>query len=326
MSKENRKQHYIPQCYFRNFSENKKSIWVYNKKNSKSYTQSIANIAYEDNFYKLADKVVDGKTITSANMLEKEFFANNLEIMYSDCLKLFASKTKEWLNDHNNNTVIDKKTKDIFSALIALQYLRMPNIRDMHIDANKKAKNYAFELYKGFYKTQVDEKQHNFIDSITLKYDEELQSLEHFYIYGDQKLIDSYQDQLVNKIWIFYVTVHNNVYTSDNPILTKPHIVNQPYLYSGFGMNGVEIIFPLNSSLVLTIWDEEYFTDKRKLDNTFCLIDPKSLREYNLYQYMFSNSETYCVNNNFNLIRAMVHMNGGKEHFADRPRISVNGK
>lgn len=326
MSKENKKQHYIPQCYCRNFSENKKSIWVYNKKNSKSYTQSIANIAYEDDFYKLADKVVDGETITSANMLEKEFFANNLEIIYSDCLKLFASKTKEWLTDHNNNPVIDKKTKDIFSALIALQYLRMPNIREMHIDANKKAKNYTFELFKDFYKTQVEEKQHSFVDSIALEYDEELQSLEHFYIYGDQKLIDSYQDQLVNKIWIFYVTEHNNVYTSDNPILTKPHIANQPYLYSGFGMNGVEVIFPLNSSLVLTIWDEGYFIDKRKFDNTFCLIDAKSLREYNLYQYMFSNSETYCINDNFNLIRAMVHMNEGKEHFADRPRIYVNGK
>lgn len=154
----------------------------------------------------------------------------------------------------------------------------------------------------------------------------DLQSLEHFYIYGYQKLIDSYQDQLVNKIWIFYVTEHNNVYTSDNPILTKPYIANQPNLYNGFGMDGIEVIFPLNSSLVLRIWDEGYFTDKRKFDNTFCLIDAKSLREYNLYQYMFSNSETYCINDNFNLIRGMVYMNEGKEHFADKPRISVNGK
>ncbi len=326
MSKENKKQHYIPQCYFRNFSENNKSIWVYNKKNSKSYTQSIANIACEDDFYKLAEKVVDGKTITSANMLEKEFFANNLEIMYSDCLKLFASKTKEWLSNQNNNPVIDKKTKDIFSALIALQYLRMPNIREMYIDANKKVNNYAFELNKELYKTQVDEKQYSLIDSITLEYDEELQSLEHFFIYGDQKLIDSYQDQLVNKIWVFYVTEHNNVYTSDNPILTKPHIPNQPYLYSGFGMNGVEVIFPLSSSLLLTIWDEKYFTDKRKLDNTFCLINDKSLREYNLYQYMYSNYETYSQNDNFNLIKAMLQIRGGKQYFAARPRIYVNGK
>lgn len=326
MSKENNKQHYIPQCYFRNFSENKKSIWVYNKRNSKSYTQSIANIAYKDDFYKLAEKIVDGETITSANMLEKEFFANNLEIMYSDCLKLFASKTKEWLNNHENNPVIDKKTKDIFSALIALQYLRMPNIREMHIDANKKVNNYTFELYKEFYKTQVEEKQYTSIDSITLEYDDELQSLEHFYIYGDQKLIDSYQDQLVNKIWVFYVTEQNNVYTSDNPILTKPHIANQPCFYSGFGMNGVEVIFPLNDSLVLTMWDEKYFTEKRELDNTFCLIDSKLLREYNLYQYLFSNSETYCVDDNFNLIRAMVDMNEGKEYFMDRPRIYVNDK
>ena len=326
MSKENKKQHYVPQCYFRNFSENNKSIWVYNKKNSKSYVQAIANIAFKDSFYKLADKIVDDKKVTSANIIEKELFAGNIEVMYNDYLKFFASKTEEWLNCRQNNPVVDKKTKDIFSALIAIQYLRMPNIRDMHVDASKKAESYAFEIYKSFYKSQVEDKLKDSIDSFSLEFDDELQSLEHFNIYGNQELINSYQDQLIDKIWIFYVADDKNVYTSDNPIAIKPHIPNQPNIYSGFGMNGVEVIFPLNHSLILTIWDEKHFIDKQPMDNTFRLLTPKLLREYNLYQYFFSNYETYCRNEEFSLIKLMIQINEGKEYFANRPKIYVNGK
>lgn len=326
MAQSNRKQHYIPQCYLRNFSDDGKFLWVYNKSTSKAHTQAISNTAFMKDFYRIADKVIDGKLINDVNRFEKEFFANSIEPQFNSYLNLIKNKTKDWLSNPNHSPVLDRETKELFSAFIAIQHLRMPNIKDMHIDAMKKANQERFEIIKSFYKSTRNEVDQDCIDNISMEYDDELNSLEHFYVYGDQELINSIQDQLINKIWIFYVSEDKNVFTSDNPILRKPHLENQPSFYDGFGMKGVEVIFPLNSSLVLTMWDEECFSERVDEDNKFQLITPKLLRQYNSYQYLYSNYQTYCQNNDFGLIELLKIANGGKEYFHKRPKIYVNGK
>ena len=80
-----------------------------------------------------------------------------------------------------------------------------------------------------------------------------------------------------------------NIFTSDNPIVINPHLKNQPSLFSSFGMRGVELILPLNSSVILTMWDEKFFSEKANEDNRFQFINPKLLRQYNSYQYLYSN-------------------------------------
>ena len=117
-----------------------------------------------------------------------------------------------------------------------------------------------------------------------------------------------------------------NIFTSDNPIVINPHLENQPSLFSGFGMRGVELIFPLSSSVVLTMWDEKYFSEKVNEDNRFQFISPKLLRQYNSFQYLYSNYQTYCQYNNFEIIRLLKIVNGGEEYFHKRPKIYVNGK
>ena len=57
-SRENRKQHFIPQCYLKHFSSNKKNLFVYDKKSSKSFSSPIGNIAYKEFFYQLPEKFI----------------------------------------------------------------------------------------------------------------------------------------------------------------------------------------------------------------------------------------------------------------------------
>jgi len=198
MIQANKKQHYIPQCYLRNFSEDNKHLWVYNKANSKIHTQAIANTAFIKDFYRIAEKIIDGDLINNPNQFEKDFFANSIEPQFNSYLNLIKDKVNDWLANPNQSPILDEEAKQMVSAHIAIQYLRMPNVKDMHIDATKKAYKEAFGIIKGFLKSTVDKIKHDDIDNVSMEYDEDFNSVEHFHIYGDQELIDSYQDQLIN--------------------------------------------------------------------------------------------------------------------------------
>ena len=78
--KEHTRHHYIPQCYLRNFTEDGKCVWVYDKARSKSYHTAISSICYKDDFYKIekeslpqTDEKINGLTI------ETVFFARGIE-------------------------------------------------------------------------------------------------------------------------------------------------------------------------------------------------------------------------------------------------------
>ncbi|MFN3755467.1 MAG: DUF4238 domain-containing protein [Flavobacterium sp.] len=67
--KENINQHYIPQYYLKNFSNNG-HIFVYDIKNKKHFTNSISNVAYKKNFYNVDTKYFN-------NLIENESFEDD---------------------------------------------------------------------------------------------------------------------------------------------------------------------------------------------------------------------------------------------------------
>ena len=91
-------------------------------------------------------------------------------------------------------------------------------------------------------------------------------------------------------------------------------------------MKGVEIIFPISSSILLTIWDRNYFEKNEQTPDSFNKINDKRKRGYNSLQYMFSNRQTYSFNNDFSLINTLISCNNGNEFFRKKSRILVNGK
>lgn len=48
------KQHYIPRCYLKRFSNNERSIFTYDKCKSESYNASLMSVCCEDNLYSLS--------------------------------------------------------------------------------------------------------------------------------------------------------------------------------------------------------------------------------------------------------------------------------
>jgi hypothetical protein len=157
MTKENVRQHFIPQCYLRNFSENGKFVFVYSKTNeNKGYAQSIAKTACKDYFYAIPEKYFDQKISLEIdrNFIEKKILAENIESLYSELLNRIVQAASEWNISNDKTEIFNNKERDLFAAQIAIQYLRMPNIRDKYWNAQKKMqkkRNEIAEAYKKVY-------------------------------------------------------------------------------------------------------------------------------------------------------------------------------
>jgi len=53
-----KKQHYVPQFILRNFAYGKsKKIWVFDKRNGKSFSSSVKNSACENYFYETSEDI-----------------------------------------------------------------------------------------------------------------------------------------------------------------------------------------------------------------------------------------------------------------------------
>jgi hypothetical protein len=328
MTKENARQHFIPQCYLKNFSENEKFVFIYSKTNEKKgYAQSIAKTACKEYFYAIPEKYLNQEILANidSNFIEKKILADNIENFYSQLLNKIVKAASEWCVSKDRKEIFNHNERDLFAALIAIQYLRMPNIRDMYWNPQQKAQKVRNEIVDAF------KKAHGDIDdseAVALNRDDDYAPVLHSEFFLDEKLIADIQDLLIKKNWRYRIATNGTVFTSDNPILLKPHLENQIAYYEGFAMKGVEIIFPISKNIILTIWDDEVFPDYTSENNEFSILTDAELRQYNCYQYIWANEEVYSTKNDFKLIELLKLTNGyiNNEMFKERPTIKVNGK
>lgn len=312
-----KKQHFIPKAYLKNFSFNGTNIFIYNKRIQKRFRNTIDNICYSDYFYRVPERFISkSKQIIDPDIFEKEFFSQSIENFFGKFLSRINKSSENWIKNPDKSSIFSDEEKLEFSQLLAIQYLRMPNIRSKYGDVTEKATNKSIEIIEsglGYKK-----------DSAKLSYDREYNSIVHSQLYANENLIREISTHLINKNWTFFVSPLRDVFTSDNPILIKPHIPNEKFLLEGFGMKGAEIIFPIGNSVLLSITDDE-FCDLDLCD-MFTTISSKKLREYNFFQYIWANEEVYSFNNNFEIIDQLKQANGNNEVFIKKAIIKVNGK
>lgn len=82
------KQHYIPQCYLRRFSNNEKSIHTYDKISCKVYNAPLSSVCFENNLYTLSDEYVkksrrEKKGVINNLIIEHDHFSRDVEPLYS---------------------------------------------------------------------------------------------------------------------------------------------------------------------------------------------------------------------------------------------------
>ena len=116
MTKEHVRQHFIPQCYLRNFSENEKFVFVYSKTNkNKGYPQSIAKTACQDYFYAIPDKYLNRESSPDidSNFIEKKVLAENIESLYSKLLNKILQAASAWNVTEEKKEILNTKDRDL---------------------------------------------------------------------------------------------------------------------------------------------------------------------------------------------------------------------
>ena len=72
---------------------------------------------------------------------------------------------------------------------------------------------------------------------------------------------------------------------------------------------------PLSPSLSVSIYDYQYFENKKELDGCFIEADSKEVRRQNLIRYFYASRHVFSLNNDFSLVESYCHLNGDNNVF-----------
>lgn len=300
--------HYIPQCYLRNFTSMEKGIYTYNKKRSYSYTSPIDSVCAIDNFYRVAD--FNAKTEEEALSIECGYLANAAESVYGDVLKKIIEDKETWILD--NSFVLPLEDKVNLAYMIAIQYLRMPHIREATMSLYRQFTDFEERIFK-----QVAAKEENNPDIINLRINKRFDeaSIHAQSTFMNDKLLLDFCVGLSRNYWSILVSGDDDFYTSDFPIIVNPHQQGVRPTHHGLTQYGAEVSFPLTKDILLVVWEKEYFNDKSSIDRTFQWASGAEVRKYNFLRYAYARNDVYSFKNDFSMIDFWKYFNGGQHHF-----------
>ena len=313
------KQHYIPRCYLRRFSDNEKSIYTYDKINAKSYNASLMSVCCEEDLYTLSDKYVKksreeskgkGKPINNLT-IEKEHFAHDVEPLYKQLLGQIDEIKEDWLSGKEEYRLNYYEKKEL-ALHIATQYLRHPIIGDAEVDNYMRMEQAGADMAKYIMSTQAGNEA---LKDLQVKVTCEKPALHARLTYMDYETLTKCTGIMASNYYVFMVSKGNDFYTSDFPIAVSPHVPEAQYLYSGLVQYGGELMMTLSPNIALSIYDRHYFKDKEKLDGCFVDASDKEVRRYNMMQYFYATRHVFSYKNDFRLIEFIYNTRGGSHVF-----------
>lgn len=291
------RQHFIPQCYLKNFSENGEKLFTFDKIQNKSYVSSINRICCIDDFYTLPEGSIDKYTDERKNQLyiEYDFFAKEIEPKYSKLLQKIIKGKDDWIKKKNNSTLFSVEEKFEFAYYLALQWYRTPYMRHNLVELSQKNMPKLLSIFTEIVSLIENDSTYNELD---IHYKLEEKSSHANLFYDNPKIIEM-ANLLMNNYWEFSVSKKNNIYTSDFPITVKSHVENIRPIFLGLLSFSSELTFPISKNIVLTIWDRNYFTSKGDNDCKFNLMADKEIKRKNLFTYFYAKRHVFCCLNEF---------------------------
>jgi hypothetical protein len=107
--------------------------------------------------------------------------------------------------------------------------------------------------------------------------------------------------KLKNHIWIMGINMTGQpFYTSDNPIVRRAHKTHPSRSYTGFGSQGIEVVFPLSSQCIIVMFEKTFFKHLVDLDRkSVPIFTENDVRDYNGLQVLQSHRQIYCMTDEF---------------------------
>lgn len=270
-----KKEHYVPQCYLRNFritGEDYK-INVFDKKKPEvRIFQNIEDVASERYFYDIKiDKILEELPESERDKLiaqmgdQYEFYKNDdkqhiekffskiIEGNYSNVLKSIIEKAEgsnAWCI--KNCFCMSQQEKEIMALFISLQFWRTKKQREMLKEGlTKISKTLLCKIYNVEY-GDTDGKISE--DDIETAIGKESMKLQHAKFMFDKDRIKEFTQIFQNHLWVIYINrTKVPFWTSDSPI-----VLNNG---TGIASKGIEIIFPLSDKVALGMYDRKMYSE-----------------------------------------------------------------
>lgn len=222
---ENKKQHYVPQFYLKNFSHNRHIVYAYNLIHKREFRIAIKKICQEDYFY--------------GSDLELEKSLSKIEYKQATIIEKLIS----------NISVSSFELKDQFylHLFILMLYSR-----------TKISAKFTDEMINIFYdqtiKPALKEKGYSsqYIDSTSLKIENSQLIAMQTAMMGTELISDLFPIFLINKTDNIFVT-------SDNCICLYNYVKFKKHGTLGLQSPGLQIFCPLNKNIVLLLVDQKYY-------------------------------------------------------------------
>lgn len=283
--KEYRNHHYIPECYLTNFTEDGKGIWVYDKKNGKIFQQSISNIFFKKDFYRINEDDIPDNLKGEVNplSLEKDYFANEIESNYNDFLKSLIPQIDELIEKDICNACLSEEDIQAIALFLVLQFLRTPKTREevvyVHYDTMQQIVAKLSEI----------KPQNDFIKAMKLQAEMEAAInyppvfLHASRTFANDQVVKKITEDLVNNIWQIYVSSGDYFYSSDNPIIIeRTDYDNTEYIDMGLNSYGVVVSFPLTKKILIRIYERRAFHDMlNQIDRRIVIVDNDFVKSEN---------------------------------------------
>lgn len=308
-------QHYVPRFLLKNFATGKKpQVFVYDKSNDRQFKTNIKNIAAETGFYDI--EVGDGRLTLEPKL-------GHLETNASSVIKKIVG-TKSLQN-------LDEQDVAVLAVFLAVQFVRTKEhrLRFEHVGELLRERLSAMGATEENI-AELTESQHGVPEDKMIGFQSIIKS-------------DEFVPHFLNKQWaLFETTIDNPFYISDSPITLHNELDHGLYGNIGLGVKGIEIYFPLSSTLSLGLlcpsigeefqkgYDNIKFLDKNlpgmadaimkksKTARAFCeglrngtaiQLVKDNVTMMNSLQVMYSSRFVYCEDDGFNLIKQMISDN-----------------
>jgi hypothetical protein len=311
-------QHYVPQSYLKSFTDSQEKIYVFDKFEQKCFSSNVKNVASERYFYDFPQS----ENIQSREQTMEKLFSQ-LEAKASQMMSHLYKKIQGILSLKNQGKAysvqaITQSQKVDLSLLIAIQAFRTKEFRLLSTELLQKMQpsiinmlDYELSQHINRFESEnfisLDE---SFISEIKgTKINECLAMLSSLQQDASSvlqaKFILKYYAELskalLNHIWLIGINdTEELLLTSDHPVV-KHQLESQNL--SGYSSEGIEVVFPLNSKLVLILFEKDYFKQYCHLDGKLFPLTRENIIHYNSLQVFYSYRFVFSQENNFQLVQ-----------------------
>jgi hypothetical protein len=288
-------QHYVPQFYLKYFTNPQEKLCTFDKIEKKRLLfTNVKNLACEKYFYDFPQQSGNKERQQPMENFFSELetkaskFMNHIQKKIQGILSLKPSEKVDSLQ------VLTQDQKLDLADWVAVQSFRTKNFRYFSNEFWQKTQ----PLIANIVEDELSRRLNKFEEDNFIKVDESLANeikkdrlnqcmstlsyLENdgipitqakFIFYHCKELAEI----LLNHIWLIGVNSTGQLFfTSDNPVVMAPHLES-----SGYSSEGIEVVFPINSKLILIMLEKKYFRHKLNRERTLVPLTREYVLDYN---------------------------------------------